>query len=363
MIFRRFVQSLAIGVFAIVPFSLCVSSQPTIQKDTVLVSAFTVDNYKGSYDVWSWLPVVKFRVNGPIESGNQLYVEFSQPGGTPWVKFDCALEQVDRTSTWKTECGGRDIGEPKGITALGISSFAIKLRNELAGTDTTLFTGKTKVLKAHSNLTGPTAVQKFVYYMDQDWNLPIGYVYATPDDVEGWKKTRLNVAFWVRGDAVRLDPHLFFGGKEVGITMYEGEQVGKPSCSADEEIGTTHYIDDSLPQKARWARVACTFNAVNVTDKTGAAPGMFGPNYVLDKNPGEYEVKVLWNNHLARSLKFTVASDGAFDNGIAKNNKLGSNRVIVPVTIIGDQDGTWDKNAWKADAFYGNPLSGFSWMP
>jgi len=335
--------------------------QATIQKDTVLVSAFTVSNYKGSNDVWAWLPVVKFKVNGPIDSGQQLYVEFSQPGGAAWVKFDCPVERVNYSSTWKTECGGRDIGEAKGITALGVSNFAIKMRNELAGTDTTLFTGKTKVLKAHSNLTGPTAVQKFVYYMDQDWNLPIGYVYATPDDVEGWKKTRLNVAFWVRGDAVRLDPHLFFGGKEVGVMMYEGEQVGKPSCSADEEIGTTHYIDDSLPQKARWARVECNFNAVNVTDKTGAAPGMFGANYVLDKNPGEYEVKVLWNNHLARSLKFTIAGDGTFDNGVAKNNKLGSNRVIVSVAILGDQDGTWDKNAWKNDAFYGNPLSGFTW--
>ena len=40
-------------------------------------------------------------------------------------------------------------------------------------------------------------------------------------------------------------------------------------------------------------------------------------------------------------------------------NKLGSDRVIVPVTIIGDQDGTWDRAAWK-DAFYGNPLSGFT---
>src|SRR6478672_11581297 len=208
MISRRLIQSFLIAVLAIMMFSSHVRSQVTVQKDTVLVSAFTVSNYKGSNDVWAWLPIVKFRVNGPIESGNQLYVEFSQPGGAPWVKFDCPVERVDSSSTWKTECGGRDIGEAKGITALGVSNFAIKMRNELMGSDVTLMTGKTKVLKAHSNLTGPTAVQKFVYYMDQDWNLPIGYVYATPDDVEGWKKTRLNVAFWIRGEAVNLDPHL-----------------------------------------------------------------------------------------------------------------------------------------------------------
>jgi hypothetical protein len=71
-------------------------------------------------------------------------------------------------------------------------------------------------------------------------------------------------------------------------------------------------------------------------------------------------LKVLWNNKLARSIKFTVRPDGKFDNGIAAANKLGSDRVIVPVTIIGDQDGSWDRAAWKTDAFYGNPLSGFT---
>ena len=48
------------------------------------------------------------------------------------------------------------------------------------------------------------------------------------------------------------------------------------------------------------------------------------------------------------------------DNGIATANKLGSDRVIVPVQVIGDQDGPWDRTAWKADPFYGNPLKGFS---
>ena len=65
----------------------------------------------------------------------------------------------------------------------------------------------------------------------------------------------------------------------------------------------------------------------------------------------------------ASSIKFTVAPDGKFDNGIASINRLGSDRVIVPVQIIGDQDGAWNKTAWKTDAFYGNPLAGFTALP
>ena len=57
--------------------------------------------------------------------------------------------------------------------------------------------------------------------------------------------------------------------------------------------------------------------------------------------------------------EFLVNADGSFDNGIASANKLGSDRVIVPVQVIGDQ-GPWDRMAWKTNAFYGNPLTGFS---
>jgi hypothetical protein len=73
-------------------------------------------------------------------------------------------------------------------------------------------------------------------------------------------------------------------------------------------------------------------------------------------------LKVLINNHLTRSIKFTVGPNGKFDNGIA-TAKLGSDRVIVPVQIIGDQDGQWDRAAWKIEAFYCNPLTGFTPAP
>jgi hypothetical protein len=58
-----------------------------------------------------------------------------------------------------------------------------------------------------------------------------------------------------------------------------------------------------------------------------------------------------------------VQPDGKLDTSLAASNKFGSDRLIVPVTVIGDQDGTWDKAAWKTDAFYGNPLTGFSALP
>jgi len=51
------------------------------------------------------------------------------------------------------------------------------------------------------------------------------------------------------------------------------------------------------------------------------------------------------------------------DNGIVKQNNIGTFRMLVPAVMLGDQDGMWDHNAWKTEAFYGNPLSGFSIVP
>ena len=352
-----------IVLLALAPGSASAQDQPTIAKDSIQVTAFTFNVYKGNYDAWSWVPRMEYRVNGPIASGSQLYVEFTLPGTGPWVKFDCQTGEIEKGRWWKTECGGRDIPEDKGSTYTGPVNFAIKMRNELAGTDSTLFTGKMKVAKAHSNESGPKAVNKFVYYVDHDWNLPIGYVYLTANDLKGWDYPDFHVAFWVRGEATNFQPHLFYQGKEVGKIIWQGEEVGRASCESDVENGTTHYVEDSIPQKAKWARVKCDFPSVKGRDKTGEEPGMFGPLYVLDAHPGDYEFKVLWNNHLARSMKFTVAPDGKFDNGIATANKLGSDRVIVAVQIIGDQDGQWNRAAWKTEAFYGNPLTGFTPAP
>ncbi len=340
--------------------------EPTIAKDSIQVTAFTFNVYHKNFDIWSWAPRAEFHVNGPIASGSQLYAEFAIPGnGT--IKFDCKTGEVKKGHFWKTDCGARDIPEDKGTTYTGVVNFAIHMRNELNNTDATLFTGKMKVAKAHSNEHGPKVVNHFVYYVDQDWNLPIGYIFLTPGSVAGKQRPQFNAAFWYRGDQGALEPHLFYQGKEVGKIFFENTEIGKAGCSTTEvEDITTHFVDDSLPQKARWARVLCVFPNVlgsDKTDKTPPLPNQVGAAHLLSENPGDYEIKVLWQGHLARSIKFTVNPEGKFANEIATANKLGSHRTIVPVQIIGDQDGHWDRAAWQTEAFYGNPLTDFAAVP
>jgi hypothetical protein len=320
--------------------------QPAVIKNWVVVKANTISSYKENFDVWSWLPLVAFSTNSRLPSGARYYVEFTQPGGAPWVKLDC------ESTSGGYECGGPNDPSERAITTVGTVGFAIKMRNELAGTEATHFTGKAKVEKVLSNEHGPKAANKFVYFVNQDWNMPIGYLVINPDN------NYLNVALWLRGESGKTDPHLFYQGKEVGIILHEDTQVGTPSCDTEVNIDTTKSTAESVPHRGKWRRMLCEFKTVlgqNKGEKFG-----FGKPHFLSENPGEYEFKLLRNNKLARSIKFTVGADGGFDNGINAANKVGGRRTIVPVTIIGDQDGPWDKNAWKTDAFYGNPLSGFT---
>ena len=197
---------------------------PTIAKDSVQVTAFTFNVYRKNFDTWSWVPRIQYRVNGPIASGSQLYVEFTLPGSQLWLHHS---HQENRGCWWKTECGARDIPEDQSTTYTGPVNFAIRMRNELSGSNDTLFTGKLKVAKVHSNESGPKVVNHFVYYVDYDWNLPIGYVFLTRDDLSGWDLAHFKAAFWIRGDATSFQPHLFYQGKEVGKMFYGSDEAGQ----------------------------------------------------------------------------------------------------------------------------------------
>lgn len=150
---------------------------------------------------------------------------------------------------------------------------------------------------------------------------------------------------------------MFYQGKEIGIVYLAGMRAGTPSCGPDIQCAPSLTVAETVPQRAEWARINCSFPSI-VAAPVGSAPDL----HALSANKGEYELKVIRKNKLARSVKFTIGSDGKFvDDGIVGANNMGASAfIIVPVTILDDQDGPWDRTAWKTDAFYGNPLKGFT---
>lgn len=161
----------------------------------------------------------------------------------------------------------------------------------------------------------------------------------------------LKVAMWFRGelDNTKLAAYLFYNGKQIGSTK---EQTGGAGYDAA-------IFANASEGNTRWERWAFSWGLVRGWNADTSSANNTSQMFFLNRNPGEYEVKVLRDGDLARSAKFTVGPDGKLvDNGITQKNSLGGLAMILPVKVIGAGDGQWDPNAWK-DAFYGNPLSGF----
>lgn len=278
------------------------AAEPTIRKDSIIASIYSVSRAE-------WRATFKFQVNTPFTREDRLWVDVLYPGRKDRINHEC---QGDTAGENKADfrCEAR-IGSPH-ATAVGVVDFEIHMANELSGKNLVLFRGKMKVVK------GPESAGRSAEYfhVDEDWRIPIGYLYRDGE--------HLTLAVWWFGESVDYPDttaHLF----------HEGKAIAKADLCGQQPLRCGFRVDGIHPVPAL--------------------------------SPGAYEIKVLKEGRLRRTATFTVNQDGSYDNGIASANKLGSDKVIIPVNVVGDLPRPWNKLAWKTDAFYGNPLTGFTAPP
>lgn len=301
-------------------------------------------------DTTSWMPSLKFAVSGPVAGGSQFSVDFTKPDGKAWLSLDCPTDEI-KADDWDSLSTPRDTStetEKKYTNGTGVFGFKIRLKNELTGENKVMFSGKFKVGKVSRSMNTPVTKNRNDFYVDHDWVLPLGYLYIKPDNVQ----PTLTTSMWFKGETNGADlaGYLFYQGKQIGSTKDQG------SASTTEAELRTISGEKTDPAwrlwQIEWYNVAAT------------AKDLENPNKALlylDKNPGDYEIKILRNGKLSRQATFTVGADGkVVDNGVVAANNLNTDRWLLPVKILGAADGAWDKTAWKTDAFYGNPLKGFT---
>jgi hypothetical protein len=330
-------------------------SGPTLLKRTVAISTKRFLRYwpnakaaEPQYNTWSWTPAITFQLLGPLAGGSQFVFEVSTPDGKPWINFKLPTPEAGDDEL--VTINGPDIGETEleklAITQAGLFPFKVVLKNALAGTNDVLFAGQFKVATYSPDQAIPEYKGKKEFYVVQDWRLPVGYIWYDPTLDEN--VPALGIQMWFRGTRS--------SEKMEGVLFYKGQQVGTATANNESEISTG--VSD--PQ-GRWGLWTFQFARVRGYDNDSSSATRYDGMFFLDKNPGEYEVKVLRQQKLARSASFTVGADGRIvDNGIAKQAKLGGIRMVLPVKIIGDQDPTYDPLSWKSDTLYGNQLSGFT---
>jgi len=327
---------------------------PVIPKRTVNITLWRFGRYwpnpaakEPQYKTWCWVPRLEFQVIGPVTGGSQWIVEFDKPDGKPWLRYNCRTDEVEdgALTTVKTPSIDDNKDEKKAVTAkTGVFPFRIRLKNELAGTNTVIFSGKYEINSYAPNQAIPDYKGKAEFFVEEEWRLPIGYIWLDPTG-DDWAFP-LRTQMWFRGKIDKLEAVLFKDGKQI---------LDPVGSSEDAELKTG--VGDPAHT---WTLHNFQFLRVrSLVEGSEARNGFSG--YFLNQNPGEYEIKVLRNNKLARSAKFTVGADGKIvDNEIASKNKLGGIRMVLPVKVVGEADGKYDALAWKTGALYGNPLAGFT---
>lgn len=301
------------------------------------------------YDTWSWAPEIKFAVNGPIPSGSKITVEFDKADGTPWFTQSMRTPTLE-ADYWELVNSVEDLNfdalEKKAITTpAGQFAFRIKLKNALAGTNTTLFAGKYKIATYQPDPKIPEYRTKKEFFVDEDWRLPMAWLWANPVNNEDAPILCLQTWFKNSESGDKIEAFLFKDGKQIATSL-----------SGSPEQTLTNGVDE---KPYRYAMRMFYFSTVRAFNQN--KHGAYNSSFFLDKNPGNYEIKILNKGELSRSIKFTVGPNGKMvDNGVVAGNKIGGIRSLVPVEIIGTQDGTWNKAAWQTGAFYANPLAGFA---
>jgi hypothetical protein len=345
----------------IIPVSLPANAQDAPQ---VIKSTLYVTNRKDlvywpnpkakepQYNTWTWSPRIKFDVRGPLTGGSQIIVDFMYPDGKKWLSENCETPELAKDIASPISC--LDFSEKQGIIKTGAFKFKIHVKNELEGNDQTIYSGRFIVNKFHVGNNLATFKNQFEYYVEQDWVLPMGYATfavkkaSYSEDLEYDEVPVYKLWLKKEEDTYNLAGYLYYKGNQIASTKDMGmvsdhESMYPPGDDKDRN----------------WGLFGFRFYKVHyfMTD-----PEKRQENYFyMNENPGEYELKVLRSGKLVRSMKFSFGTDGKIVNPVNfwEFKYGGEWRVLLPVKVIGNSDGNWNKAMWKTDMFYGSPYPGF----
>ncbi len=321
----------------------CMLAPTAFAQDAIYVNKASVEFLLQAHQdkpEWRWTPRATFRLNGKVQGGTVIEIQYTALGGKPWLKIDCsALEYSafsDNKSQVISDCG-KEFENAQATNLTGVFGFKMTLKNALSGNSQELFSGKFKVDRVLYNPSGTAAGSKQFYYTaNRDSRLQLAHVYMTNDN---------GIPF--------LTSEIYFKGPKTensgnAYLFYNGQQVAKAS-SGSTQLGYT----DAGPTK--YFRHRFRFDAM--------AKAQYQEGYGafrLYENPGDYEIKIMLTNKVVRSIKLKIGANGhpVDDADVVGGNKIGAPGVLVAAMVMGDLDSPWDNSSIKTDGLWGNPLTG-----
>ena len=294
----------------------------------------------------SWIPTVSFDIFFDNSITLRYNAEWSNPDGTPWFSEPLRFGSGGADQTVRISSPFSQEFDKNSTAATG--TYGLKIIN--TKNNETIFQGKFKVGKMPLFAGDPKYKNAFLFYVDNDWLLPTGYVgFEYNDSFESALKP--NIYTWFKGnlDGKDMEARLYFGDQEIASTD-EGGMINSilkrgEGCYEKPEVCTYNL----------WLFNWDKFMVENESSQRERFPKAF---YTRDK-PGEYTAKVFHRGTQVRELKFTIDKKGWIArNAWSDQMYLTNFKIAVPVKVMGTVD-KWNAATPKTDAFYANPLTGF----
>ena len=324
------------------------SSKAILLRETVEIKPYTKESYwkfpnQGNYT--SWVPQIDFRSFYDGSSTLRYAAEWTNADGSPW--FTEALRYQmngDQTASLRSEYSD-EIFNTKAVTAIG--TYSVKVTDTKSGE--VVFQGKFRVNKRPFAPGDISLKNRNIFYVDNDWNLPVGYVGFNYDST--WDYLQPTVFMWFKGriKAEDFEGRLFYNGQEIASTDGGGW------------VNTSQYRGDDCTKYGQDCRLQLTTFMWNkfMLENSNWVRRQKPDSLFTNDRPGQYTVKVFYKAQQVREANFTIDQAGHIaPNQFSNQIYLANYRVAIPVKIMG----SFDKQpapTWKAEMYYGNPLSGF----
>jgi len=325
-----------------------------IDKDSILVETLQYREYwkaKGQSNYHSWVPKLRLKTFYKSDRKIEWTVDFYNPDGSLWYSEPLEWGTQDADRSWHLQSSTTySSGEGKSSVGVGIYRFKIKD----AANGEVFYDGKFKVGKQQPS---HWTKNQWDFYVDHDWEMPIGsvsYHFSEFNDVSDSGGFEAMVSMWFKGnlDDNTLTAKIYYKGAELGSANGMKESYAAGQRSTEQSIfnaAATHWQRWNF----QWMKRILVHNNGNFN------PDNYPNAHYIDKNPGDYVVKVFKGATQVRETTFTVGADGrVVDGGYYKPGDLFFYRVLIPVKIL-DKTEKWNPTAWKTEAFYGNPMPGF----
>lgn len=325
-------------------------SDPLFLADTLEVTVRKWDYYwkiPNNNHHTSWVPDIRSRAYYGGGSKQRFKAEYFMPDGSPWFS-----EVLEFRESYSPSEGLASISSPndsgrdqKAIVTGG--TFGLKIIN--IRDNSTVFEGKFTVVRHKPSTTDSRYKDEVEYYVDHDWRLLFGY--AEPQWVND-DRAMPAIKMWFKGDlkSDSFEARLSRNGQQIAST---DDAAGGVNTGERYWAGTGH--DAALfwkEVKFSWLdRIEFRVKS-NDPYYTGSPTAKW-----LNQMPGDYTVKIFYNGEQVREASFRVDDGGSWENGIAKLNGISTNKLVVPVKVIGTLD-KWNPVKAKTMGFYGKPIQG-----